>query len=428
MRDRAARVRALLDRFGQRGIAAALDIGLYAAGNLVLNVLLARAAGPHRYGLFTAVFVAYLFGATLHESVFTEPMLVFGAKESDEHRPAYLGSLLRGHLTVMVPLGAVTAVIAALTLDGDVRGTVVAAALAAPILTAGQMTSRAAYLGDRPWLPATSSSAYALAVVVGAVVLRVGDRLTPPTAFGALALAAVVGAAPVVRALGMLSHGLGAIRPIVRRHWSYGRWSAAASTIRWVPANLPIVAVSAWTGFEGASRLRAAGLFTTPALLGISAVSLLALPSFARDESLERVARRARRVATGLAAAGLVLVPAAAAIGPGLVAAVLGESFRPSRLLIVVIALIPSVTCISAVYGALLRAVERPAAVFRGSVVAAGLTLACGLPLIAWRGPEGAAIGLVISNVGMAATLVASARRLQHEAPAQAGADRGRHP
>ena len=428
------RAGALAGRYAQRGTAAALDLGLYSAGNLVLNVLLARATGPAGYGRFTTVFVVYLFVATVHESVFTEPMLVFGAKESDAHRPRYLLALLRAHLTLTISIGGLVAVIAALTLSGGLRATVVAAALAAPIMTAGQMVSRAAYLGDRRWLPAYSSAAYLAAVAVGAIVLHARGRLDAQTAFATLAGAAVIGAVPVVVALGILRHRPGEMAPIIRRHWTYGRWSAAASAVRWIPGNVPILAVSAWAGYAAASRLRAAMLFTTPALLGISALSLLALPAFARDGSAARVLRRARLLTFALSASGLVVVAAAAVIGPDVVGAVLGDRFRPSVALITLVAGIPSVTCVSAIYGAALRAFERPSAMLQASVVAAVLTVGCGLPLVAGFGGTGAAAGLLISNLGMATAIVRSShltlRHLDPPAqapPAQAPPAKGRH-
>src|SRR5438552_11552208 len=93
-----------------KGAWAVTDQALFAGSNFILNIVLARWLTPDGYGAFGVAFAVFLLLGTLHTSLLTEPMIVFGAGRFRDRAAQYLGLLLYGHMIFALPCSLLLAV------------------------------------------------------------------------------------------------------------------------------------------------------------------------------------------------------------------------------------------------------------------------------------------------------------------------------
>src|SRR5437764_4410987 len=86
-----------------KGVLAVADQALFAGGNFLVNVLLARWMTPSEYGAFALAYAVFLLFAALHAAVLVEPMMVFGSGKYAGRPHDYFTILIRGHFMVIVP-------------------------------------------------------------------------------------------------------------------------------------------------------------------------------------------------------------------------------------------------------------------------------------------------------------------------------------
>ena len=100
-----------LNSWLSKGAWSVMEQGFFAFSNFLLVLLLARWLDPQDYGWFTVSYSIFLFLATIHTSLFTEPMLVFGDGRFYHQQSVYFKALLEDHgkfiffsgVTFMIP-------------------------------------------------------------------------------------------------------------------------------------------------------------------------------------------------------------------------------------------------------------------------------------------------------------------------------------
>jgi len=477
-------IRAVFQRLfplATKGGLAILDQALFAGTNFIVNILLARWLTPTEYGAFALAYSVFLLFGTFHTASLTEPMMVFGSGKYAGHFEQYLGILVRGHFTLMLPGGLI--LVAAAFLLGRVYSTSVeraflGLALAAPFILLLWLVRRAFYVRLQPGWAAAGGSLYLVLLLGFMGVLWAGQRLSPVTAFlgmgvGALAVSvfllfrfqprrvAVGGVISLVLLLALVYLlwlgsrplpvitflGMGAVALVVSvflllrlgpswtaergnpsaamvfaDHWRYGRWSLATAGIGWLPSNVYYVLLPNWFGLEGAGAFRALMNLAMPVLHSIGALSGILLPVLVRNRKKSGSHGMAKTMKSFLA-----LFVAGSALYLILLWEFRSEAFQLlyagkykeyTFLPVLLVGLLPFGASATAVLGSGLRALERPDWLFWCYVGSGAVTLLLGIPLVAALGVSGGLLGLLFSYLVTAALMFWFYRRSPREQPA----------
>jgi O-antigen/teichoic acid export membrane protein len=414
-----------------KGLWAIMDQGLFALSAFVLSVLLARWLTPGDYGAFAVASTILLLMGTVHTALLGEPMHVFGPSRYRGRTADYVRRMVPLHFAATLAMSAVLlAVVAALTLFHRVPSTdatLAALALAAPCILFLWLMRRACYIDSRPHLAAVAGLGYVL--LLPAALLLV-EKVAVLTAASALLLS---GVASLVVAWGLKSRLTGRRQAAADRipfsdigtvHWKYGKWALGSGFLSWVPANAVVLALPLWYSLSDAGTLRVATTLMLPMLNVQTALAALILPVLVRA----RLSGQLRHNATmaGLLFLGLSIVyaPVVVVFGSSLTRLLFGAQYEIRGMALWLLAVIPLVTSVSAVAGAVLRAVERPDRVLWTYIAATAMTCVVGLPLVYRFGVDGALAALLFSATTTAISGVWAAQRLA--SPDSAGASDSR--
>ena len=382
-------------RWVRDGVWSVLDQALFAGGNFVLNVLLARWLAPEAYGAFTVAFVVFLLVGTVHGGLFVEPLLVFGPGRFEGRTRPYLRVLLGGHAVfsggAAVLLG--TAGGAAWALGSPALGVLLGVlALGQGFVLALWLLRRACYVVERPDWAAGAGALYLAVLVAGAFGLREAGLLSGVTALALMAAGSLLASVALAVRLGVpLRPARGALGGEAREaHVGYGRWAAWTGVLEWAALAVPYLALPVFVGLEASGALRALYNLAMPALQGFGALATLALPLFVRARAEGRLRDTAAKVGAGmvglsLAYAALVLVGGRAAV-----AWLYDGQYAVGWASLGLLAALPVVNAGANVLATLLRSDERPAAVFRARAWATGVAATVGTGLTAAFGVAGA--------------------------------------
>lgn len=397
-------------RWFRKGSWAVADQGLFAVSNFALNVLMARWLTPQDYGAFSVAFTIFLLIGMFHTVVLTEPMLVFGPGRYKGRLSEYLGVLLYGHLG----FAALSSLLLLLTglgfsLSGSsvISAVLLALALTGPFILLLWLMRRACYALLEPRLAAWGGALYMALMIAVAYILYQLEWLSAASAFG------VMGFSSLVVSLWLIIHlratppplrGNKLARDALEDHWRYGRWSAATGALMWVP-NLYFLLLPIWGGLEATASLKALGNLILPVMQANTALGILLLPALVQ----------ARGRARFDALVCLTLVPFI--LGPVLYWLLLGVLHRPLVIwlyggqyaehadLLWILGLLPVGLGIAAVFGAALRALERPDKIFWAYAFSAGWILTLGMVVLFTWGIAGAAVSLLANSVATAAIM-----------------------
>jgi O-antigen/teichoic acid export membrane protein len=274
--------------------------------------------------------------------------------------------------------------------------------VAAPAILFLWLVRRACYIESRPRLAATASLVYALIVPAGMLLLTQFGMLTAASGLVSLGLSSLL-----VGSWLMLRLSRSTFEPITRSstpnvtraHWSYGRWALGIGALSWVPTNAVVLALPLWHSLNDAATLRVATTLMLPVLHVHGALSPLLMPALVRARfsgQLEPTARLARVLFVGLS---IIYAPVVLIFGSQLAELLFGPKYPLAKATLWLLAAIPLVTAVSAVSGAVLRALERLGRVLWTYVAATVVTLLVGLPLVFAYGVDGALASMLLSAV-----------------------------
>jgi O-antigen/teichoic acid export membrane protein len=395
-------------QIARKGTLAVADQSLFSGANFILNILLARWLSTNEYGAYSLAFAVFLLFAALHSAILTEPMMVFGSGKYSAGFARYLGVLLTGHLSVMIPVCALLYAVALMLrrfYSPEAWKACLGLAFAASAILLFWLVRRVFYALLQPSWGVVSGALYFVFLLTAIFALNRTNRLSTMTAFLAM------GAAGLLASILLLLRFVPAwksetagptIQEAAVQHWRYGRWALASAVIGWFPGHVYYALLPAWLGLEGAAGLRALMNFVLPVLQAISALTMLLLPILVRD----RQAGGAQRMNRTLVLFLTIFCTGSAIylLGLWIFRDSIFQTFYGGKYSqyagwpLFLTGLLPLGTCASAVLGDALRALERPDYIFwcyAGSVIGA---VAVGIPLSALMGVTGALAGLLASS------------------------------
>jgi O-antigen/teichoic acid export membrane protein len=404
---------------------AVADQAFFALSQFAMSIMLARWLTPPEYGAYAMVYGVFLFIASLHTSLLTEPMLVFAKTRFSHDFQHYLSALRRAHLTLTGVAGACL-LLGAVLARGQ-TGTPAALGLAAlaaaqPLILLAWLYRRACYVHGHPAMAASGGLLHLIIVVAGVILLEALGALSVPGAFlvfGGAGLGASLWLAWRLKREDLTGNER---RPLVRRevlvaHWNYGRWSVMTGLISWASYNLYFFLLPAFVGLSATGAFKAFLNLVMPATHAIAALSLLLLPMLSRETEREPFQRQMVR-ALAVFLAGCTLYGLIAGIfwhpilrllyGSGYVSY---TRYLGTPQLVWLIAFLPvGAACVS-VLGSALRAVERPDRVFGAYIFSGIVGTLLGIATVARLGLEGAIIGTALYTCATSLALYWHLRR-----------------
>jgi len=395
-------------QIARKGTLAVADQALFSGANFTVNILLARWLSTNEYGAYSLALAVFLLFAALHSAILIEPMMVFGSGKYSARFARYLGVLLTGHCSVMIP-GCVLLYAAALMLrrfySPEAWRACLGLAFAASAILLFWLVRRVFYTLLQPSWGVVSGGLYFVFLLTAIFALKATNRLSTMTAFLAMGAAGLLASILLLwRFVPAWKSGTAGptIQEAAVQHWRYGRWAMASAVIGWFPGHVYYALLPAWLGLEGAAGLRALMNFVLPVLQAISALTMLLLPILVRDRQAGGAERMNRTMVLFL----MIFCTGSAIylLGLWIFRDSIFQTFYGGKYSqyagwsLFLTGLLPLGTCASAVLGDALRALERPDSIFwcyAGSVIGA---VAVGIPLSAWMGVTGALAGLLASS------------------------------
>lgn len=410
-----------------KGSLAVLDQVFISGSNFVLSVLLARWLTAEQYGAYALAFSVFLLLAGVHDSLVTEPMMVFGPSSYGNHRREYLGMVLWvegavGLLLVGVLVSA-TFIAHHFAASGDLARALAGLCLSTPCVFLFWIARFAFYLEQCPGRAAAGSALYSVLLLAEILLAFRLGVLSPFVAFVAIALAALGSAVSMlIRLKPVLKRGSNpGLRSVWNRHWHYGRWALGTAGMRWIPANVSYALTGTLLGLAEVGRLKALLNFFPPLGQVANSFGLVLQPYLSGVFGKE--GRSATKTPVGL----VTLIY----LGGGILYWVLLTVFRVPFLRLLYggkflesAYLVPWVCCGAVVtvvsYGPAmgLRAIQSPSSIFVSYCVAGAVSVVFGTMAIWLYGLAGAIGSFVLS--GMAVLVVAGvlyARKVQALVP-----------
>ncbi len=269
----------------RKGGFALLDQGLVSGSNFVISILLARWLMPEQYGSYAVAFGVFILAVLVYQSLVLEPLAVFGASSYRDRLRNYLGTLLRIHFLLWVPIAGMLGVSVIVThMSGSssgLPGALAGVMLAAPCVLLFWLARGTFYVRLSSSSAAAGSAVYFTLALTGLYVVYQRRLLSPFTAFLLMALAALATAAVLfARLRKTLPAGGGSVASgeIRSRHWKYGKWALASCIAGWIPAYVYYPLLSSFGGMAQSGQLKALMNLTLPLEQAKAAMSLLLLP------------------------------------------------------------------------------------------------------------------------------------------------------
>ncbi|MEM1110043.1 MAG: glycosyltransferase [Planctomycetota bacterium] len=403
-----------------RGVWAVVDQASFAGANFLITIALAAWLSERDFGAFTTAYASFLIIGVFTTAMLTEPMMVFGAKKYRDRLPAYFGQLIGGHLLIATIgcLGLGTAGLLTWINGQPLLG------MAMVLLAVTQfsqllpwMTRNACYIESNP-RPAAIAGVIYLALVAGTLlVLNAVDRLSIVSA-----VLTMFGGSLVVNVF-LLAHLRPSLRatlrikeygPIARDHWRYGKWATLTGITRYIPEQLPYLAVPLILGLaagtspdlETGGALKALMNFSIPLILIGWAASTLVTPMLVRAKHTRRFFKISAVMLATVSGTALLFWPIFGLLGEQIIRLVYSGKYVEHAHLTWLIGLIPIVAGFDAVLHTQLKAAERPDRLFLASVASSVVLVVIGLPLTIWGGLTGAIAAILISYAAQAVTLI----------------------
>jgi len=398
-----------LANLGVRGVASIADQGATAAISFLASVFIGRHMGAEPLGIYaiTNVFVTLI--RALQSSLILEPMSVYGPRRASEERDGYF-SFLVGLETVWVGglmlllIGASAAVWALGRIDTPVVYALWAGAVFSFLSCFQFLLRRQFYIEFRQYLAMIQSLAFLLLVTAGFAVMWFYGSWTVVDVYVLLCVCSVV--VCVVQG-GRFWHrfripGRGDVRRYGSEHWSYGKWILLTVPLGIVAYQGYFFFVGALVSTEAAGLLKAAETLIAPFFQVAMGLSLMLIPMASRNiDEMSVSAQRAYAVRLSIPLLGLASVYGAAVYFGGGYAlrALFGEHIEGAVAIVKIMALMPLVLAAPMPAGVVLSALRRADMRFLSQAMAVSTTIFVGVPLVAFHGIHGAAIGLVLMEI-----------------------------
>lgn len=268
------------------------DNALFALTNLGVALAVARYSSVEEYGTFALAQSIALFLSVFHTAFITEPVLVFGSERYRESVGQYVSAavVLHGAMFVLIEivLTAVVLVLGSLGWRLWARAFLMVA-VGSPFILLGWFLRRACYIRKTPEIACRAGLIYIAALLpcMGALIL--GGRLNGLSGFAVMGGAAIPASLWILARLGAGCRWPGAFfHDLRRQHFRYGKWALGAGVMRWVPFNVPLIALASSGSASHSAGLRALMTLLLPAVQFFQAVNTMLIP-FCSERNASRL-------------------------------------------------------------------------------------------------------------------------------------------
>jgi O-antigen/teichoic acid export membrane protein len=375
--------------------------------NFLTGILLARYLGLEEFGRFTLVWMAVLFGSSIHHTMINTPMMSIGPKQSEAEAPTYYGAVIIQEVVfsclIFLLLFGGARLSGMLFPEWRVEGLALPLAFAALAYQLQDFIRRYFFTRGR------AAAAFANDAIryLGQVTVLIWMYMFLPEAMDTAQVLWIIAITAAV------SVGFGTIfverievkaktlSTMVSRHWHFSKWLTASGLMQWATANAFTIMAGALLGTWAVGALRAA-----QNIMGVIHILFMGLENIvparaARKfhmEGKKALCDYLKRVAQlgGGATATLALIAAAA---PELwLRLVFGLEYQGYGYLLQCYAAIYLVMFLRFPLTAGLRAIEKPKVIFRANAWVTLLSLLAVYPLTAHLGLAGVIGGTLVVN------------------------------
>lgn len=390
------------------------DQGLFAGANFLVNVALARLLLPAEYGAFAVAFSVFLFIASFHSALLTEPMLVYGSGKHAQKFRTYFDLLLQGHIGLGIVICLILGSIALFFWQagsGLLATTFLGLSLAAPCITFLWFIRHSFYVQLQPHWAAVGGGLYLTFMIISLYGLYRKTWLSPASALllmggGSL----VVGGLGVTlfRSLWRTGEGGLPLREVLVDHWSYGRWLALSKILKWVPTQIYYTLLSVQIGLEDSAALRAAMNLLMPILHVNAALSTTLVPQLVKMLQKHDAPgfQKFTLFALSLFTVGAFIYWCLIFFFSDAVISFLYDGRYAGHVnLFLLLGFLPVLSGIGSVLDSILRATRRPKQIVYSYAVSCVITLTLGWWLLASQGVLGAGAGMLASSASTTAMM-----------------------
>jgi O-antigen/teichoic acid export membrane protein len=395
-----------------RGGAAVSEQALFAGGNFVLNVALARSLAPADYGAFAFTSTLLLILTGVYNAFILEPATVIDPSRYESHLRQYWRAQLGLHVAFTIGLGAVLAVaglVVSNTASTAVGYALTAAGVSVPAIYLFWLARRFMYVLRRPLAAMTGSALYLASIAAGLVIGFRLDLVTPFAGFVIIALASLVAGVFMLARVARLTPASASsanpnppftLRSLVAERWQYGRWLFATVCLETAVAPAIVFIATSMLGLAVVGTLRAMQMFVAPLGHGMTALSSLALPALARDFGSDRPAalrKKSQIMVALLLTLGLGIEVVFLLAHQPLEQLFYDGKYAAASILIPVFGLAALLEGLAASYTMVLSAVRRPQLLLLASAISAPIGLAISVICIHVWGMHGAALAFALT-------------------------------
>jgi O-antigen/teichoic acid export membrane protein len=396
----------------RRSILTMADQAVSSASNFAVGVAVAHIAGILGLGVFAVGYAAWLFVASLHRSLVTDPMAIEqDARSSSAHQR--LGTGLAAELVfgliaaaVCVALGLGLRALGA----GSAGSGLVAVAVWLPFLAVQDYWRWVGFMAGRPGRSLINDILFALvqAAAFAALVLSAATRTTF-LVLGCWGLGAVAGAVYgcwQYRVAPRLRGGAG----LLTSRWHMSRWLVGNDLTLWGSSQGYLLLAGLLLGPTELGGLKAAQtLITGPAFVILQVGGSIGLPEAAKAFASDGP-RGLRRVVRRLSGLGSLAIGAIAVV-MAVLTAVYGPAFRDLQEAATLLAVAYTVAALGLGPTMALKATRRTRRLFRDQLAGLIVTLVAGVLLAGRYRIDGIAGAAVLGSSVQALLLWTSVRR-----------------
>ncbi|MCP3979790.1 MAG: lipopolysaccharide biosynthesis protein [bacterium] len=386
-----------------RPLASVFDQGMSALVGFLVSIWIGHSLGLAALGTYAMTYLLVLAVHGVQNGFLLQAMSVFGPQTADDERPGYYAFVFRVQLASIVPLTLLLAVAAIVVAQwhertAELLPAVLCALLYSNFSTMQNILRRRFYIERSPRDAAIQSSAFVTLVAVGLGALAVTGQGSIPRVY--LVLAAASFAVCAVQWRGSFLRSPHEIRPLLARHWVFGRWILLSVPFVLGGHRAYYLIAGAMLSETAAGHLKAADTLVLPYEQIAVGLGLLFLPEAARDLpnlDLRGERRLALRLVAIYGAIGLAYAAAVLLFGEWVMLRIFTEDARAAASILPVFAMIPLLR--AALYPAsiLVMSRQQPQIAFVGHLLATVTTLSAGPWLTARYGLEGAAAGFALA-------------------------------
>jgi O-antigen/teichoic acid export membrane protein len=366
-------------------------------------LVVARVLGPSDFGAFALTLALLYFLNTLQVGFVTRPHNVIGAMKEDESYRRYTTSTA---ITQVVFTLASAIVVGAAAFGASFfhhgAATLLAALVPAVVCWQLQEFVRRVLYTEERLAGAFANDLVNYSAQIAVILALAGGGVLS----GQSALLAIAGSSALALAFGVFqirSSMAGSIEPGAwRENWRFGKWVAAADAARWTSTEVYLYIAAALLGTAAAGAIRAAQVLVGPLRVVVMSLYSVLPVRFARALSTagrERLHQQVRAVyAITIPVLFAFCVPLALFATP-ILRFTFGEQYADAGLLLILVAVHYSLSCLKPIVAALLQAERLTRPLFLAQVCASAIALPFGWILVMRFGAEGAVVGMIVTAI-----------------------------